>query len=907
MLLCTTSAHKLETVYDHKFLKMSIKESCGKEEKSQKKQTTSPSTFVEDKKEGELSAGSASSAYCVKPVSTKKRKLKPDDTDIVYYNTNRKQDLKRLTVEVDTPRKRPKFSSSTQGPTKLQVTSYSNNNQITSQSCSSNGMRDSKLKDSKLTNIRSKLGYEIKKHSSIKITKDMKSKAEGQTKEKNWPHSCIQENMKELKKAKNNKLRDNSEELEKCKKNQLPQNYNFNNITKEPFESGRKKISFKIPKKSSNTIQKLVEENVFSVDSRKSKIKQKEKECLKSSQMSLDLTRHKAGNLFSDSACKQTVCEGKRRDHQEHPEINGSDSKENCTQNFETPCSSVSSENVQDTDEEMQIVEELHAARVGKSVHLPVVPPAGELMSMEIDLVEEDVPSSAANTATDKKLLIVIDTNILMNHLKFVKILKTTEIPGFDTLVLLIPWVVVQELDRMKAGKLLKHVQHKAIPAIHFINDSLKSQDRKLWGQSLQLASQKLYGLSDENNDDRVLKCCLQYQELFPCSLVILCTDDRNLRTKGLISGVKSLSKEELDSEILSLALNTNMCHQPCISKQQLKAETAPVEETSKEESTNSGLAILLERIICDLEKSLGTALSSILETEMKIAFGDLWMEVLYLKPPWTLINLLQCFKKHWLAVFGLVMENKLLLTIESLYENLSKANNTVDFKTVKFLLQDSKSLLHAFSTRSNYDGILPQTFAQVNKLLQVLAEVKTKLKPNSSESTVSKKQEDSSLMKLHNQDVTVLLDSHLPQFTRHQEIWSVLENVWTSIYQNSTDVFQTLDSSSTLTTSKIASFEEAFLYLQKLMAAVKDILEGIQRILAPNSNFQDVETLYNFLIKYEVNKNVKFTAQELYDCVSQTEYRPVCVGQLLLSVGPTMECGNIEVTPLKKYWLCLS
>ena len=43
----------------------------------------------------------------------------------------------------------------------------------------------------------------------------------------------------------------------------------------------------------------------------------------------------------------------------------------------------------------MQIVEELHAARVGKSVHLPVVPPSGELMSMEIDLVEDDVHSSA--------------------------------------------------------------------------------------------------------------------------------------------------------------------------------------------------------------------------------------------------------------------------------------------------------------------------------------------------------------------------------------------------------------------------------------------------------------------------------------------------------------------------------
>lgn len=69
--------------------------------------------------------------------------------------------------------------------------------------------------------------------------------------------------------------------------------------------------------------------------------------------------------------------------------------------------------------------------------------------------------------------------------------------------------------------------------------------------------------------------------------------------------------------------------------------------------------------------------------------------------------------------------------------------------------------------------------------LCHSISQVKTKLKPNSSESTVSKKQEDTSLMKLHNQEVTVFLDSHLPQFTRHQEIWSVLENVWTSIYQN--------------------------------------------------------------------------------------------------------------------------
>ncbi|XP_074207892.1 transcriptional protein SWT1 isoform X1 [Camelus bactrianus] len=881
---------------------MSNKDSCGKKEKSWRKDTTSSPNVDKDKKEEEISASSASSACTVRSTSSEKRKLKSDHTDILYCNIKRRQELKRLTIETDTPRKRPRISSSSQGPVKLQETSYSNDSKIISQSPSPNGTRKDTnkcvdLKVIKLTNVRSKLDH-VKNFNSPRIAKDVKPKAEGQPSEKKWPSLLAQwEKMKELKKERHNKFRDGSEKyvLEKYKGIQFSQDYNSNKIIKEPLESRRSKISFKIPVKSHNTLQKLVEENVFSLDSNKSKAKQENTGCQEGAQVSLNLTRHKSEHLFSDPSYAETVREWKGK-YPERRESDGSISSESLMQSFEAPCSSVSLESIQDTDQEMQIVEELHAARVGKSVDLPVLPPSGELMSMEIDLVEDDAQSSAANTASDKKLLIVIDTNILMNHLKFVRMLKTTEIPGFDRLVLIIPWVVVQELDRMKAGKLLKHAQHKAVPAVHFINDSLKNQDRKLWGQSIQLASQKLYGLSDENNDDRVLKCCLQYQELFPCSLVILCTDDRNLRNKGLISGVKSLSKEELSGELLNLSLNTDVCHQPCISKQQLKAEATSLEENFEEESTNSGLLIQLESIVSDLEKSLGTALSSILETEMKIAFGNLWMEILYLKPPWTLIHLLQCFRKHWLAVFGLVMEKSLLVTVESLYENLYKANNAVDITTVKFLLQDSKSLLHAFSTRSNYDGILPQAFAQVNKLLQTFSEVKAKFKRSLSENTPGKNQEDTSSMKSNNQEIAIFSGS--PQPNRHQEIWSILENVWITIYQNSMDVFQRLGSNSALTSSKLASFEEAFVYLQKLMAAVKDILGGIQRILAPNSNYQDVETLYNFLIKYEVNKNVQFTAQELYECVSQTEYREkLTIGcRQLVEMEHTMQQCNASV-----------
>nr|KAF6414502.1 SWT1 RNA endoribonuclease-like protein [Molossus molossus] len=659
---------------------MSNTESCGKREKSQRKDTTSlPSFDEEEKKVKKISASSTSSSCSVRSISSDKRKLKSDHIDILNCNTKRRQELKRLNVDTETPRKRPKLSSSSQGPVKLQEASYSNDNQIISQSSSSNGTKndinkcvDFKGKDIKLTNV----DHGIKSLSNLKIAKDVKAKAAGQANEKTWPRVLAQrEKMKEVKKERHNKYRESSEKcvLEKCKRIQFPQDYNSNKIFKEPLESRRKKISFKIPVKSHAIHQKPVEDNVFLLDSSKSKTKQKKKGRLENFQVSLNLMRHKNKHLFSDSTYKQTVHEWKGKYHHEHRESNDSRSNENLTQ--------------------MQIVEELHAARVGKSVDLPVVPPAGELASMEIDLVEDDVHSSAANTASDKQLLIVIDTNILMNHLKFVRILKTTEVPGFDKLVLIIPWIVVQELDRMKAGKLLKYAQHKAVPAVRFINDSLKSQDRNLWGQSIQLASQKL-------------------------------------------------------------------------------------------------------------------------------------------------------------------------------------SNSAVDFTTVKFLLQDSQSLLHAFSTRSNYDGVLPQAFAQVNKLLQTFTEVKAKRNQSPSENTAGKKQEDTSPMKSDNQEITIFSGSHLPQPNKHQEIWSVLESVWITIYENSTDVFQRLASNSAQTSSKIQSFEEAFIYLQKLMGAVKNILEGIQRILAPNSNYQDVETLYNFLIKHEVNKSVKFTAQELYDCVSQTEYR---------------------------------
>ncbi|XP_010404650.3 transcriptional protein SWT1 isoform X3 [Corvus cornix cornix] len=544
-------------------------------------------------------------------------------------------------------------------------------------------------------------------------------------------------------------------------------------------------------------------------------------------------------------------------------------------QNVEVPCTSDSYQGGEVRKlvpvPKMQIVEDLHVARVEKRMALSVVQTCGELTSMEIDLPEQDLNISAGAFSSGLSILVVIDTNIMISHLEFVRSLKSEDIPGVDRLALIIPWVVLQELDNLKKGKMLQHVRDKAIPAVQFIYKCLKNQDSKLWGQSMQLASQKMYGLSDENNDDRVLQCCLQYQNLFPQALVVLCTDDKNLCSKAIVSEVKAFCKADLVTALQNVNANRPL---NCEELQQPKQDT----EFGKTRG-DAGFTAQFPNVLPDLERNLGEALSSILETEMKLAFGNLWMEILYLKPPWTLANLLKCYKKHWMAVFGYVVPRSLLSTIECLSKHLC-ADKPFDSSTVRILLQESKKLLHAFSTRSDYNGVLPQAYAEVTKLCETLGEVRADSEQDLSEdimvlseNAACEKMEATTPNLQSTEEKELHPSFHAAQENRHQEIWSVLEGVWNTMNLYSIELFQKLDPSAVTMAAK-ASFEEAFLGLQKLLAAVKDIREGIGRILTPTSSFQDIWTLYNFLRRHEINNSLKFTAEELYECVSQELYR---------------------------------
>lgn len=539
-----------------------------------------------------------------------------------------------------------------------------------------------------------------------------------------------------------------------------------------------------------------------------------------------------------------------------------------------------------DTDQEMQLVVELHTARSEKLLEVNMVQSYGELTCMDIDLPEEKTNCAHIKGISHQDLLIVLDTNILLSHLEFVRTIKAHGLPGIGFPAIIIPWVVLQELDSLKNGKLSMHVVKKAIPAVNFIYTCLKNQDPQLWGQSMQQASQSLYGLSGENNDDRVLQCSLQYQSLYPNLTIILCTNDKNLCSKALLSGVKAVSKVDLVSELENLkSVADTHRHQALQVTWHPKSEESEHDrndnEAERREAAASALGPKVASLVSILEECLGKVLSAVLEKEMKIAFDDLWMEIVYLKPPWTLPDLLQCFKKHWIAVFGQIVCRDLLSSIDVLYDNLYKGR-TIDSTIIKLVLQEAYQFLQAFKSRSDYDGVLSQAFAVVSGLLQDGSQSDCQTQEQSPlDAGSGTALPRGRVSPLPSDDETLMSDEQnsLEPRPSHREVWAIFENIWSTVCQYSTAVFATFNYPYTpgalLPDGKLPPPEEAYACLQKLLAAVKELLACFQRVLAQNSCFKDVQNLSTFIASSEITTmGQRFTAQELYECLSQQEYR---------------------------------
>ncbi|XP_020558095.1 transcriptional protein SWT1 isoform X2 [Oryzias latipes] len=543
-----------------------------------------------------------------------------------------------------------------------------------------------------------------------------------------------------------------------------------------------------------------------------------------------------------------------------------------------------------------QVVEELHLARSDKRLELNVTESYGELTCMDIDVPEEASSTILSPQPLQQVLVLVLDTNILLSHLEYVKKITSHGLGALGFPIVLIPWVVLQELDYLKKGRGLSgSVAHLATPAISYIYTSLKRRDPRLWGQSMQQAAQSCNGLNAENNDDRVLQCCLQYQNIYPECALILCTNDKNLSSKALLSGIRALSKSDLEAEVetsrhgltalqrAQAPVMPHKCEQAPLPMSRRSCTQAPpqhqqktgfpqgfLEEDGTRKESGAGAEDdnakqRLSECLSDLEKCLRDVLSAVVEKEMKAIYDNIWLQIVCRKPPWTLQDVLQCLKKHWIAVFGHVVPRRHGETVIELIKFFTPGK-TPDCQKTSDALQQAKEFVKAFRKRSRH----------VSQAISEMERISNKLQPQPPLRVLEDSVAGDVVM---NEDEVEDKQSTSAQVS-HQEVWGIFENIWLHVYQTSLEVFKAL--SFDPSTMQIVPLErgltfpqEALTCLHKLASVVLQLLQAFSSILSSAPGLEEVQTLLSVIYSNQIIcEDSRLTATVILDCFSQPDYR---------------------------------
>ncbi|KAJ2957166.1 hypothetical protein NQZ79_g7055 [Umbelopsis isabellina] len=136
-----------------------------------------------------------------------------------------------------------------------------------------------------------------------------------------------------------------------------------------------------------------------------------------------------------------------------------------------------------------------------------------------------------------EETFIVVDTNILISHQDHLKSLIADIEQRDSCLTIIVPWVVLEELDLLKSRRdgPRSQVADRAQGAIIFIQKILARKSPALKGQKVsESADTNAY-----DNDDRILDCC-RYFAKSAKHKVVLYSNDRNLCNKCMVHHIDS-------------------------------------------------------------------------------------------------------------------------------------------------------------------------------------------------------------------------------------------------------------------------------------------------------------------------------------------------------------------------------
>ncbi|CAL4102623.1 unnamed protein product [Meganyctiphanes norvegica] len=306
----------------------------------------------------------------------------------------------------------------------------------------------------------------------------------------------------------------------------------------------------------------------------------------------------------------------------------------------------------------------------------------------------------ALDATNSSSIFFVVDTNILLDDKMFLERLATRHIMGKKAKIL-IPYTVIQELDGLKKSPTVGILSQKAIV---WCNNHFEKEDSSIQGQSFSHYRQTITKYNSNECDDRIRDCCLLLQSENGLQ-VCLITNDVNLRNKALLASVKAFSLQKLKSTMTKLqqgkdtstTSEVSLCDSDhlmrSISTEEIQSLTRTsfqiISDTGYSNATNSsshqitdidGVSTSIgkpckrlsipgespgskrnnkkkERVteseeLKRIKQSLKDTLGGILEYSAKEGFGDVWLQVVLRKPPWTLEDIFACWNKHWRALF---------------------------------------------------------------------------------------------------------------------------------------------------------------------------------------------------------------------------------------------------------------
>ena len=156
-----------------------------------------------------------------------------------------------------------------------------------------------------------------------------------------------------------------------------------------------------------------------------------------------------------------------------------------------------------------------------------------------------------------KSLWLVVDANIFLHKESTLEETMWGKYNGAESVILVIPWMVIQELDHIKDDK-SRHpdesvaaqkklvIQPCARGAINQINKWLSDKNPHLDCQTATMSKEIFEEVSIESNDDRILQYCVQYKSLYADHEVALLSMGVNLRNKAMILFLDAYTLETL-------------------------------------------------------------------------------------------------------------------------------------------------------------------------------------------------------------------------------------------------------------------------------------------------------------------------------------------------------------------------